>query len=115
MLGCKNISSDPDCIFPMFCSADLDYSLYLINTTYPIEFNMCAVNGAGRGRAAYAVYQNFTFLYKTGPHNMCSIHLIFCSKIVHYMWYNLDIHLLRAAKRYAKLYVKLYVKLYAIF
>eukprot|EP00731_Ephydatia_muelleri_P003071 Em0001g3071a len=69
--GCKNISSDPDCIFPRTCTSSVDFTGHSLNATSggqnktimdyvdPIHFTFFAVNGAGNGSKA-----NFTYFFK---------------------------------------------------
>ncbi|KAL5517598.1 hypothetical protein EMCRGX_G003179 [Ephydatia muelleri] len=71
--GCKNISSDPDCIFPRTCTctSSVDFTGNSLNATSggqnrtimdyvdPIHFTFFAVNGAGNGSKA-----NLTYFFK---------------------------------------------------
>ena len=50
---CRNISPQPDCIFPEMCTLTVDDSLAM-NHSCPITFSLYAVNGAGNGTVATA-------------------------------------------------------------
>eukprot|EP00731_Ephydatia_muelleri_P003105 Em0001g3105a len=62
--GCTNISSDPNCTFPMTCTSSVNFTDSSLNGTNggqnntimdhsaPTEFTLIAVNGAGKGNVS---------------------------------------------------------------
>ena len=101
-IGCKNISSDPDCTFPRTCTSSVNFTGPSLNGTNggqnktmvdygdTIYFTFFAVNGAGKGN----VSKPFFFKKESGLYHLlcCSCCLIlwptffilYCRKCV---WY----------------------------
>ena len=87
--GCKNISSDPDCIFPRTCTSSVDFTGHSLNATSggqnktimdyvdPIHFTFFAVNGAGNGSKA-----NFTYFFKMES-GLCTYKIWYATVAVH--------------------------------